>query len=157
MSSWPTCPHAGHFQVDIASKLESKVIRRKRRAGGSKVEREWQIKTRRRKDESRARFEEEQRDVPLKWERNGAAIASTPLSLPREARVTSSWDDVRSGLFIAVKNTSKCPPSAIRRSPSFSPFSLALWPALSFRAPSFPSRRSYLGFVPTDEGPLRLR
>lgn len=83
------------------------------------------------------------------------------------ARV-SSRDDVRSGLFIAVKNTSKCPPSrhgsagrAIRGVLSL-PLPLFLSPSISlFRPParsnspdalSSPTR-SYLSFVPTDEVP----
>lgn len=81
------------------------------------------------------------------------------------ARV-SSRDDVRSGLFIAVKNTSKCPPSrhgsagrAIR-----DVFSLSLFLSFSISLSRPPARsnspdalssptRSYLSFVPTDEVP----
>lgn len=65
---------------------------------------------------SEARFEEEQRDSAGRERKDVRYRTRTPLFLSPPPPLCHSFErnDVRSGLFIVVKNTSKCPSSPAR-------------------------------------------
>lgn len=98
-------------------------------------ERVWRVHAKI-KTVSEARFEEKQRDRTENGNEKGIGIGRTPLFLLYESRSfppssalchSLERNDVRSGLFIVVKNTSKCPSSPARDKGQPPLLSVSLW------------------------------